>query len=234
MLGLLDQLPRVQWMITTLGKKGSVLVERASPQDAKGEAVLEYALNNMISEAASGSSSNGAHDSAGHDGHGPKSQAACTSKTQAKIRRATLSQSIHALLDMMTSARASMVGQCFMCDMTRFGLACISSSFMALLLASILFRMTHWMTLVAHLHVLVTCRAGTTLSSSKAFKLCPSTPPEQQQNEAEEDQGSSGQAKTSVVALITVATAAYVPQVSDIDILCRLHHLICSVEGGCS
>ena len=93
MLGLLEQLPRVQWMITTLGKKGSVLVERASPQDAEGEAVLEDVLNNMLSEAASSSSSssssNGANDSAGHNDHGPKSQAACTSKTQAKIRQAT-------------------------------------------------------------------------------------------------------------------------------------------------
>ena len=104
---------------------------------------------------------------------------------------------------------------------------------MALLLASSLFHMTHWMTLVTPLHVLMTCRAGTTLSSSKAYKLCPSTPPELQKNEAEADQGSSGQTRTSVVARITVATAAYVPEVSDIDILCRLHHLICSVEGGC-
>lgn len=82
MLGLLEQLSRVQWIITTLGKKGSVLVERASPQDAEGEAVLEDTLNNMLSKAASSSSSNGA-------GHGPKSQAVCTSKTQAKIRQAT-------------------------------------------------------------------------------------------------------------------------------------------------
>ena len=93
----------------------------------------------------------------------------------------------------------------------------MSSSFMALLLASMLFRMTHWMTLVTHLHVLMACRAGTTLSSSKAYKLCPSTPHEPQKNEAEADPSSSGQTQTSVVARITVATAAYVPKVSDID-----------------
>lgn len=85
MIGLLDQLPRVQWMITTLGKKGSVLVERASSQDAAGEAVLEDAVNSMLAEAAS-NSSNGGNDGASHNGHGHMSQAACTSKTQAKIR----------------------------------------------------------------------------------------------------------------------------------------------------
>ena len=115
MLGLLDQLPRVQWMITTLGKKGSVLVERASPQDAEGEAVLEDALNNMLSEvgSSSSSSSNGASDSAGiHNGHGANSQAACISKSKAKIRQATLSQTTDALLDMVTFATESVMGQC--------------------------------------------------------------------------------------------------------------------------
>ena len=74
-------------MITTLGKKGSVLVERLSPQDAAGEAVLEDAVNSMLAEAAnSRGSSNGGNDGAGHNAHGRNSQAACTSSTQAKIR----------------------------------------------------------------------------------------------------------------------------------------------------
>lgn len=89
MLGLLEQLPRVQWVITTLGKKGSVLVERASFKDAEGEAVLEDVLNSMLTEAASSnsnSSSNGGSGGASQNGHEQVSQAACISKTQAEIR----------------------------------------------------------------------------------------------------------------------------------------------------
>ena len=76
-------------------------------------------------------------------------------------------------------------------------------------------------------------RAGSTLSSSQAYKLHPSTSPEQQQDAAVASQGSGGQAETSIVARITVATAAYVPQVCDIVMLSRLHPLVCSVEEGC-
>ena len=67
------------------------------------------------------------------------------------------------------------------------------------------------------------CRAGSTLSSGKAYKLHPSTPFQHQQDAAVAGQGSSGQAETGVVARITVATAAYVPQVCHIHMLCKLH-----------
>ena len=77
----------------------------------------------------------------------------------------------------------------------------------------------------------MTCRAGSMLSSSKACKLLPSTP---HQGAAVANQGSSGQAETSLVARITVAAAAHVPQVCHIDMLCRLlHRLICSVKEDC-
>lgn len=106
MLGLLEQLPRVQWVITTLGKKGSVLVERSSSKDAEGDAVLEDALNSMLTEAASSnSSSNGGSDGASQNGYEQDSQAACTSKTQAEIRWERLSHRTNTLLDMVTVAK---------------------------------------------------------------------------------------------------------------------------------
>ena len=83
MLCLLKQLPRVQWIITTLGKRGSVLVEKTSPQGAEEEAVLEDALNSILTEAARSSSSSNNSSSSSHGG---QSQAACISKTQAQIR----------------------------------------------------------------------------------------------------------------------------------------------------
>lgn len=87
MLGLLEQLPRVQWIITTLGKKGSVLVERASSKEAGEEAVLEDVLDSLLTEVASmNSSSNGGSTGASQNGHECISQAACISKTQAEIR----------------------------------------------------------------------------------------------------------------------------------------------------
>lgn len=60
----------------------------------------------------------------------------------------------------------------------------------------------------------MTCRAGRTLSSSKAYKLLPSTSHQPQQNAAVAGQSSNGDhAEPAVVARITVATAAHVPQV---------------------
>ena len=81
--------------------------------------------------------------------------------------------------------------------------------------------------------LLMTCRAGSTLSSSQAYKLHSSTPPPHRQDAAVASQGSSGQAETSIVAHITVATAAYVPQVCDVVMLSRLRLLVCSVKEGC-
>lgn len=88
MIRLLQQLPRVQWIITTLGKKGSVLVEKASPEDAEEDAVLEDMLNKMLTEASSSSSSSSTRSTSGASKHGCVSSdsAACTSKTQVQIR----------------------------------------------------------------------------------------------------------------------------------------------------
>ena len=87
MICLLQQLPRVQWVITTLGKKGSVLVEKAPPQGAEEEAVLEDMLNKMLTEAAGSSSSNSSSTN-GASKHSLTSSdhAACTSKTQVQVR----------------------------------------------------------------------------------------------------------------------------------------------------
>lgn len=55
MLATLQRLPRLKWMITTLGKRGSVLVERRQGQQHGEEAVLEDELNAMLSNVASSS-----------------------------------------------------------------------------------------------------------------------------------------------------------------------------------
>lgn len=67
----------------------------------------------------------------------------------------------------------------------------------------------------------MTCRAGSTLSSEKAYKL-QRTAPEPQQDEAVIGWGSAGHAKPNVAGRITVATAAHVPQVCAIDMLLQL------------
>ncbi|KAL3139196.1 hypothetical protein ABBQ32_005971 [Trebouxia sp. C0010 RCD-2024] len=86
MICLMQQLPRVQWIITTLGKKGSVLVEKASPQDAQEDAVLQDMLNKMLTEASSSSSKTSSTNGASRHGCVSIDSAACTSKTQVHIR----------------------------------------------------------------------------------------------------------------------------------------------------
>lgn len=70
-----------------------------------------------------------------------------------------------------------------------------------------------------HTHFPMTCRAGSTLSSGRAYKLQSTNAPQQQQAATAPVQDCSGHDATSVVARITVATAAVVPQVCDIDSL---------------
>ena len=48
MLAMMQQLPRVQWMITTLGKRGSVLLERQHSEQTHDSTVLEDQLNAML------------------------------------------------------------------------------------------------------------------------------------------------------------------------------------------
>ena len=52
LLGTLHQLPRVVWLMTTLGSKGAVLLQRAPPDEAAAkEAVLEELLSELHSRA---------------------------------------------------------------------------------------------------------------------------------------------------------------------------------------
>lgn len=80
MISLLQQLPKVQWIITTLGKKGSVLVQRSSSQAATEAVVLEDKLNNMLADLSDTTS-----ESASRCNHGDKAKADCISKSQVSI-----------------------------------------------------------------------------------------------------------------------------------------------------
>ena len=57
MLSILQQLPNVQWMITTLGKRGSVLLQQQQPQQGMQSIVLEDEITAMLSSVSSSSSS---------------------------------------------------------------------------------------------------------------------------------------------------------------------------------
>ena len=48
MLTCLGRLPHVQWMITTLGKRGSALVQRSPAAPDASSAVLDEKLNEML------------------------------------------------------------------------------------------------------------------------------------------------------------------------------------------
>lgn len=79
----------------------------------------------------------------------------------------------------------------------------------------------------------MTCRAGSTLSSKTAYELQRSTAHQPQQDAAVDLQGSSGHAEPAVVGRITVATAAHVPQVCEVNMLWESHskhHLVLLVR----
>jgi len=59
----LQRLPNVKWMVTTLGKKGSVLLERCSDQPASDEAILHELLDTMLEEVNSSKSSGNSNGS---------------------------------------------------------------------------------------------------------------------------------------------------------------------------
>ncbi len=83
MLSILQQLPRVKWMITTLGKRGSVLVQKQDTQHQQDNAVLEDQLKTMLRQVASSSHTK---SSAG-DGAGAGAGAAdCISQSKTHIR----------------------------------------------------------------------------------------------------------------------------------------------------
>lgn len=79
MLCTLHQLPRVQWMITTLGKQGSVLIERQQSKHQIGAIALEDKLNSMLREVARSNSSK-------HNNHANEEAVGCTSKSSVHIR----------------------------------------------------------------------------------------------------------------------------------------------------
>jgi len=89
MLSTLQQLPRLKWMITTLGKRGSVLINRQDPQQHSEEAVLEDKLNSMLSSldsSSSSSSSSSLASSSRQDEAAKASAADCISKSNVYIR----------------------------------------------------------------------------------------------------------------------------------------------------
>ncbi len=90
MLSTLQQLPRLKWMITTLGKRGSVLIKRQDPQQCSEEAVLEDKLTSMLSSldssSSSSSSSSSLASSSWQEGPAKASATDCTSKSNVHIR----------------------------------------------------------------------------------------------------------------------------------------------------
>ncbi len=92
MLSTLQQLPRLKWMITTLGKRGSVLIKRQDPQQYSEEAVLEDKLNSMLNslESSSSSSSSSLASSSRQGGAAIASAAGCTSQSNVHIRSVIL------------------------------------------------------------------------------------------------------------------------------------------------
>lgn len=54
----LSRLPNVKWLVTTLGKRGSVLLEHHPSQQSTDEAVLDDLLNSMLEEVSSSQTGN--------------------------------------------------------------------------------------------------------------------------------------------------------------------------------
>ena len=73
--------------------------------------------------------------------------------------------------------------------------------------------------LMTQLYCCITCRPGCTLAPRTAYKLGFTNAPRHQQAAAATGEDGSGDDETNVVACITVATAAAVPQVCDINSL---------------
>jgi hypothetical protein len=75
----LQRLPNVKWVVTTLGKKGSVLLEHCPDHPGQTEAVLNELLSTMLEEV------NGSRSSS--NGNGSSCSLGCTSKNKTHIRR---------------------------------------------------------------------------------------------------------------------------------------------------
>lgn len=56
MLSIFQELPQAQWMITTLGRRGSVLLKRQLPQQGMRSVVLEDELADMLNRVAASDS----------------------------------------------------------------------------------------------------------------------------------------------------------------------------------
>ena len=74
----LQRLPNVKWVVTTLGKKGSVLLERCPGQAGQAEAVLNELLGTLLEEVTGSRSSS--------NGDGCSCSLGCTSKNKTRIR----------------------------------------------------------------------------------------------------------------------------------------------------
>ena len=74
----LQRLPNVKFVVTTLGKRGSVLLERCPDQQCQDEAVLNERLDSMLDEVNESRSSTNGDDSSNSLG--------CSAKNSTYIR----------------------------------------------------------------------------------------------------------------------------------------------------
>ena len=102
---MLQRLPKVKWMVTTLGKRGSILLERKHDQQDAPEAVLDDVVQDLLQEvnsSGSGSSSSSSSSSSNSgssigssngSSNGSSAELGCTAKDgcKTKIRCAYLS-----------------------------------------------------------------------------------------------------------------------------------------------
>lgn len=80
LLTTLQRLPNVKWMATTLGKRGSVLIERSTARPAE-ERVLDEVLSSMLQQV-----SDGASTSRRDSGSNGSSECGCVSPSGVAIR----------------------------------------------------------------------------------------------------------------------------------------------------
>ena len=78
MLSVLSSLPKAQWVLTTMGTKGSALLKRAPPGQMHNEAVvLDALLEQLFEKVTADGSSNG---------NGAGGDVACVSSNGVQIR----------------------------------------------------------------------------------------------------------------------------------------------------
>ena len=214
MLSTLQRLPRVKWVVTTLGRRGSVLVERQSPTKDAEEVVLEEKLNALLTDVADDASYGGRQGGDANDG-----PADCTCPSGVSIR---LVSHTAAYCGWSVQPCPVVTGLCIVRLEGHCRGACLQHP-------SRTRRVQTSVTCLPGiaLRSVSGCRAGNVISPSQAFRLQQqekSGPPDQAHEQAADmvaapaaDQTSSSHAPSfadaAVVARLTVASAAHVPQV---------------------